>query len=316
MYHRHCLPPETKCEWSILSHFVDFYNEKFKTQYKRKSCPDIFDKTRKQPEVILESENEKPMVIERKIIQWPKDAIKNHRSEHEFFDEFFGNLDLKSFEDALYILNISGDDIPEKYDTRKEFAKSISNVINHNILKIKNEGIIFGSEPIEWSFRIAEDYLKDERTPEHGVGVSISHSHGSSLWEELREELMEELFISPDFSDKSSKAKRELLPLPFSPDFPDKFSKAKKELHEQIEKALRNTEEKFKGYNEYIRLLVFEFYGDNTLFALSNFKEIISELNVPENINEIWMTDEDETIEDKVIYEKIYTNTKEVDFRF
>lgn len=86
-----------KCEWTKgLQDFTFQFNEAFGKDYSLSKCLDVSDdKTRKQPEVLLEFPGDKPMVIECKKIVYPPNYYKNHRYFHNFFDDFRASYEEK-----------------------------------------------------------------------------------------------------------------------------------------------------------------------------------------------------------------------------
>src|SRR5690242_10980821 len=95
------LPPDGKCEWATLRNFVGQYNMIRGTTYTRSRCLDIEERNQSQPELLLESPSDEPMVVERKILVWPPDFFKYRRTEHDVFNQLQAQVQ-PHFQDNLY----------------------------------------------------------------------------------------------------------------------------------------------------------------------------------------------------------------------
>ena len=63
-----CFPPGGKCEWRHLSRFVDDYNSTYEKAYTRSACLDVERRNTKEPELLLESPKDTPIVLEHKTV--------------------------------------------------------------------------------------------------------------------------------------------------------------------------------------------------------------------------------------------------------
>ena len=248
----HCLPNESKCEWRNLSGFVVNYNRIFSTDYTLVECLDVYPSARKNPEFRLKSPKNKDIVLEHKIIPWPPDHLKNHRIQHDFM-ELVGKSLNAEFPDGLYILTAnSADLVPVKRKIQK-WVNDITRTILTNRKSVQDTGYIRGTEPIPWYFRRISDIERDDDMPDKGVGVQLDMPDNSF-----------------DFSEEDEKEMNEGV---------------KKRLVEHLDK----TAEKFKGYDECLKIFVTEIYSDNYLLSHELIEQIATEIAVPDTIDEIWV---------------------------
>jgi hypothetical protein len=135
-----CLPLNSKCEWADLRDFVRHLNTSGLGSYRLAACLDVSDSTKKQPEVLLRGSGDTTAVIERKAVVWPPDALKFHRTEHEFTDRVRENLRDHSW-DKLYELKVHLESLRGNKTEIKSMADAISDSIINNIHEIEHQGL-------------------------------------------------------------------------------------------------------------------------------------------------------------------------------
>lgn len=270
----HCLPSDNKCEWAKLKGFVKQFNETFNTDYTLAECLDVVDRNTKQPEILLKSPNHKSMVIEHKVLVWPKDYLKFHRTEHEFKDFFFERFDSQLFHDSLYWLELNPRQLRGTKQKIKQIAYQIADTVVKNRERIGKAGGVKSSAPIKWIFReISRDEVIDEDAPVAGVGIQ---------------------FIEPSSY--------------YDEDFEEQVQEAKKGIVSQLKKKLRNTSLKFQGYADCLKVLVIEMHGNTELFMSHEVEELMKVVKIPSNIDQIWSTDMSFISESR--YEVVYHQIK------
>lgn len=244
--------PNNKCEWSNLKSFVKHFNIESGENYSLIECLDIKDNTKPQPEILLKSQNDKYMVIERKAIVWPNDHLKKHSLLHIFMDCVISEL-ASLFDDDVYVLKTKSSFLHgNKYQIIK-LAKQISNRIKSNQKHIKQTGEIASRRPIPWRFHRLEKFDHDDDTPEKGVGVWVSD--------------------------------------PWELDFPNEkeILRVRHGIKDQIKQVIKRTIPKFKNYLEYLKILILEIYSDSDYLTNELIEEIFNDIDLPSSINQVWL---------------------------
>ena len=133
----HCFPYELKCEWRHLSNFVTKFNDIHGKMYARSACLDVENRNGREPELLLESPGEIPIVIERKSIVWPSDYLSDHRNEHHL-QECISDLLSDVFNDSLYQLTVHEEFLKGKKNREvREIAKQIACVVKDSQTEAK-----------------------------------------------------------------------------------------------------------------------------------------------------------------------------------
>lgn len=171
----HCIPPNLReeCEWFELRDFVRHYNEFCGTAYELEKCLDVNSPgSSPQPEVLISSKNDRPMVIERKSVVWPSDHVQGLKKERAFASVLSGQLS-PFLQDSSYALEVDSSEISARNDRQ---VTDVANKIAAAILSAKESGKIdrlCGRLPIEWVFGAS-----DEWAARRGVTVVVrSHSN-------------------------------------------------------------------------------------------------------------------------------------------
>jgi len=170
-----CIHKGINCEIPFLEPFVAHYNKVESADYQFYTC---LDKGRsseaqpsKQPEALYSGEKSGLLTIERKIISWPKDAIKNHNMWHDFFEPILERHDL--FADAPYLLKVPHivPIVPSKFKIGRLHLEEQLKRLKTNISNGKTYRI---STPFECRFRIQDEWERDESQPETGLMVTTN----------------------------------------------------------------------------------------------------------------------------------------------
>jgi hypothetical protein len=230
-----CLPSGNKCEWSALEGFVKHFNTEFGTQFHLVDCLDVFERTNRQPEVLLEDGKDGCMVIERKGFPWPSDYIRFHQLEHEFADHFT-SIVTPAFQDDVYLLGISARYLRNGKKQVRNIARQIAEAIIDRREQILGTGRVVSTQPVPWCFWRLSEIEHDESTPERGVGVAINHPW--AMFQDLRSHILE---------------------------LPDENTlvETRREMREKLEELLDKVELKFRDYSRCLRVLLLEVYGDD-----------------------------------------------------
>lgn len=248
-----CLPRKSKCEWSILRQFIAHYNTTFGSDFHLVKCLDVQDSTTKQPEVLLKDGRGTMMVVERKSIM-PNDYGKYHKLGHTFTDEFSKLCSTLGFDvlNDVYVLWVSVHDLPtDVYAVRDVAAKIAETVISSKDQITKSRAIVH-KVPIPWRFGRLPECERNEDTPQSGVGVFVYESE-------------------PDGFDL------------------DAYDDARHEIQAQLERQLKSAEAKFVRYDDSIRVVVLEFYGDLGLILDEYVYKIIADTQIPAPIDQVWI---------------------------
>ena len=257
-----CSPPRGKCEWVHCKGFVEQYNAAYGKAYSRSKCLDVEAKsvvgqdTPAEPELLLKAVGEPDMVVERKSVVWPPDHLSDHSNEHELF-ECIVDLLGDEFSDSLYKLTIREESLTGKKKREiKEIANRIADGVLANAGAAKSEHGIRSAEPMPWRFRALSFYERDDNMPDSGVGVVVE-----SGW---------------DWSDLSEiSAKRDV---------------AKAGYSEELDRLAKDAEKKFAKYTHCLKILLVEFYGDESSWiGDDDVIGIIQSAQLPKLIDQVWV---------------------------
>lgn len=256
-------------------------NTKFGTQYSLADCPDVFDKTKSQPEVLLENGENGGMVIEQKGFPWPSDYIRFHQLEHEF-GNYFTSMINSAFQDDVYLLGISAKHLRNSKKQVKSIAQQIAEAVMEKRGQIYNTGQVFSAQPVPWRFWRLSELERDESTPERGVGVMINDPW--IMFQDLQSHILE---------------------LPNE----NTLVEIRQAIREKLEELLVKVELKFKDYPNCLRVLLLEVYGDDLSLDFISIDEIVQAVDLPLNIDQVWIAEPEwiSEIDVKAAYRQIKT---------
>lgn len=272
----HCLPDGNKCELETLRPFIEYFNRKFNQEYRLAECIDVFDKSRPQPEMRLRADGKKDIVIEHKIIVWPENHLQQHRTEHDFADEFRKVVD-SSFQDDIYLLEISPKNIPINKKEHSTIVTRVANAVLKNINTIKTKGFYKESQLVPWSFYRLPKHEITEDTPNHGVGFIFSCD--IDLFGEI---------------NKYSEVER--------------IDGIRKILLSHLQK----TSKKFNGYSDCVRIFITAIYSDLIGLDHEILEQILPSIEIPNNIDQVWSSYPEwvSDTEQQILYNLIYESRK------
>jgi hypothetical protein len=259
-----CLPPSNENEWLNLSHFVDVYNFTYGKHYVPKSFPENDNRSTPEPEILL-CDGDSKMVIERKVFPFPSSRIREHQLWHEFSHKIFENLS-SVFSDNLYVLEIKDVDMPtSKREMLKLVDRITSDALKHEgELKDSEEVFLDGADdPNPWQFFRVSDMDREDAPIDYGVGVRLMNS--------LK------------FQDAQQ--------------IEDSISLVQLELSKIIERSVP----KFENYNDCIRILILEPHTNVLNFLSDIFSPAIRFLEMPKNIDQIWLAVQIEINDDESV---------------
>jgi hypothetical protein len=259
--------PGHRCEWKggNLQDFAYHFNQSRGTTYRLEACldaptPGVPSPRLKQPEVLLKGRcGERPMVIERKQVAAESYAV-HHGNLHILYD-MIPEAVMPHFGDALYSLELNESSIEGKKKREvQEAAREITKQVLVNQQRVKSGAAVGNSQPFPWRFGRVPEHARPDNAPEMGIGVDV---HGSDFFSSGPQTILRQA--------------------------EEAYASTKKIL----EKVLRDTELKFANYQDHLKVLVLEFYGDGNLLTDDDAKKIVAELELPASINEVWVAQQD-----------------------
>lgn len=259
--------PGHRCEWKggNLQEFVSQYNRKGGTTYVLAECldapkPGAQQPGLKQPEVLLRGgRGERPMVIERKQVVAESYALP-HGNLHVLY-EMVPESQAPHFGDALYALEVG--DVSLRGRRKREVqaaAREMASYVIANLDGVKRGTVVGGRHPFPWTFGRVPAHARDDDALEVGVGVKV---HGSG-----------DLFGEP----------RALL---------RQVEEEYAETKGVLERRLAEAWPKFLTYQDLLKVVVLEFYGDRSLLDEDDAKRMVAEVELPALIDEVWVAKHD-----------------------
>jgi hypothetical protein len=270
-----------KCEWDKgLRDFASQFNNRFSKDYSLSKCLDISGQNGKQPEVLLESSGNKSMVIECKKIVYPPDYYEKHQRFHKFRDYF-----RISYEQILKPK--LKEDIYEIWINKDDLytipEKRLNEISEQIVRQILDQLETFTRlDEISSDQPISWHFRRGERDNhyESGLILNILGKSGDTAFD---------------------------------------TEKAEAEIEIQLVERLLNTEEKFQGYENCLKILILEICGDIlSIPSIDTIVEIVNNANIPHNIDQIWLADpEDAEDEPKnlITYHQIFVNSSSKQLR-
>ena len=259
-----CLTPGGICEWFHLKDFVKTFNDIYSTSYSRSKCLDVYGPDNKQPaqapkrpEVLLESDGEVPIVIERKAVVWPSTFQRDHSKEHELLNSVAETLG-EQFGDSAYELTFYADDLKGLRKAQvEEYAKRIARLIVSNSDRSKSARGISARSPVRWAFRPLAPHELDESDQASGIR---SHVESPSPWN--------------------------LEPL----EFQQSSETALAGFAERFDREARKAGRKFDEHTDCKKLLVVQFFGDGDYVTDEEVISMIKAAQLPKQIDQVWLT--------------------------
>lgn len=262
-----------KCEWNKgLKDFAAQFNEIYSKDYSLSKCLDIAG-NKKQPEILLESSGNKPIVIECKKIVYPKNYYQQLRHIDNFFHYFkIGfEADLKFIlPQDFYVLHINEITLCQ-YPKRElaRLAKEIILYIKNNVDKFLTAEMISIEDPIHCCFRF------DFKTENECNGILDKNKTGLSLYRGITREYGKEV-------------------------------EAEKVIAEQLDEYSNETKEKFQQYSDCVKIFILELCG--IFFYIPQPKKIIEILKnskIPHIADQIWLAVPDNESENIITYHRV-----------
>lgn len=255
--------PGRRCEWKggNLQEFVSQYNRECGTTYVLVECLDAPKSVTqqaglKQPEVLVEgSRGERPMVIERKQVVAESYAT-HHSNLHVLYEAVPESL-APHLGDALYVLEVTDAGLRGKWKGDvKAAVEEISDHVLANLQSVRGGTAIGGQRPFPWRFSRVPAHARDDDAPEVGIGVQI---HGSDTPADDPKTLLRQV------------------------------AEAYAETKKLLERVLAEAEPKFVAYQDHLKVVVLEFYGDRNLLDEDDARRVVGEVELPALIDEVWV---------------------------
>src|SRR2546423_3047501 len=255
--------PGHRCEWKggNLQAFVSQYNRKLGTSYVLAECLDaprrgVQQPGLKQPEVLLRGgRGERPMVIERKQVVGESYAM-HHGNLHVLYDMVPESL-APHFGDALYALEVRDESLRGR--RKKEVQAAAREIVDRVIAgrrQVKGGAPVGSDQPFPWRFGRVPEHSRDENDPKVGVGVHV--------------------YSSDALNDDLQNAVR-------------RVEEAYAETRKVLEQRLAEAAPKFVTYQDHLRVVVLEFYGDRSLLDEDDAKRMAAEVELPALVDEVWV---------------------------
>jgi len=245
------MPSGDKCEWKKLKGFVDHYNEVNGTSFVLDTCLDVVNNSTKQPEVLLKDElSGREMVIEHKITVWPPKYMESHRAHH-FFMKNLSEVISPYFYDELYAIDINIKDIEVKKSDKMLIISSLVEQILFYKNKLSDVYSITGMIPIHWVARKANAFEKENVDGSYGIIININN-----------------FFTTNHLIDMET--------VTF-------------EIQKMLNKHFKSIIEKFKDHGHCHKVFVTEACGDAMVINHKVLAEIISNMDIPCCIDEVWI---------------------------
>ena len=155
-----CFPDDDKCEWRKLKGFIEKFNSVHETDFMFSQCLDMDGLTGPQPEFLVKNTQGKKLVVEHKIVVYPSDFLKRHRSHHNFRYYLLNHIS-HAFQDDVYIFTINESEIELSKTELKKIAENTGNILLKNQDMIKKSCGVQSSKPINWTFMRQTDYKRE-----------------------------------------------------------------------------------------------------------------------------------------------------------
>ena len=260
-----CFPSGTKCEWADLRSFVvECLATSPEKTFTRIVCLDVVNRNEKEPELLLEAPGEtRSIVIERKSIVWPPKYLSDHRNEHQLW-YCVQDLIIDQFSDSVYQLTVWEESLVGRNAREvRKLSEQIAHVIQTNTPGAKSERGIGSQKPIPWRFRPLSRYEKDETVPDIGIGILV---RGESIGM---------------MSEKPS-------------DIDQRIQELKAGYAKSFEKAAQDAAEKFEKYADCLKILLVQFFGNNSLLLEDeDITETIESADLPDLIDQVWLAEQE-----------------------
>jgi hypothetical protein len=259
--------PSGKCEWKggNLQDFVRQFNEMRGTSYVLEDCldiptPGITSPNLKQPEVMLKGlRGERKMVIERKQVVAQSYAA-HHGNLHVLYDMISEALMLQ-FGGALYSLELNESSIQGKKKREvQEAAREITKQVHANRERVMTGASVGSTQPFLWRFGRVPEHARPDNAPEMGIGVDV---HGSDIFSSDLQTIVRQI-------EEAYAGTKEIL-----------------------ERVLGDAELKFAAYQDHLKVVVLEFYGDSNLLTDDDAKKMVAEAELPASVDEVWVARQD-----------------------
>lgn len=274
--------PLKRLEWWELDPFINHYNSIYSLNFKvREPILDLKDPTRKQPELLaVDDVSKKKMVIEKKTIVVPKDYIGFASNNQLFTNE---------------IVAILKERLPGLFQT-----KGNTLVVYSPIPRDKKVIAAYAESIVE---QIIEKFILilSGSSVTKGENNSIVSSEIPIRWAFGKKSLQDEDEDSESISVQFIGGKYDGLRTPAS---------ELQHLRQQIAKYISDSNEKFQGYEDCTKLLVFSCYSPyfDTDYYI---QQVVTEVSDYGNVNGIWLEvphwlDDDDNYE--IIYRLLYEN--------
>ena len=252
---------------------MDDYNSTYEKAYTRSACLDVERRNTKEPELLLESPEDTPIVLEHKTVVWPLDYFSNHRNQHDLHGRIVSLLK-DDFNKAAYLLSVNEASLNgrRKRDIY-ELADQIANAIStHQDSAMSSLGV-HGQKPIPWHFSQVSPEDWDQDIPDIGIGLRVARiPEATDLYE-----------------------------------YTQRIKMAKIGFASQFERSVQSAAKKFARYPNYLRLLLVQFFGEGNIEE-EDILQIVRSTKLTGVIDQVWLAKPDWVSADdyEIVWERIH----------
>lgn len=169
-----CLPDSGGCERPFIEPFIEHLNETEGCAFTHSKCLDVQDRTRTQPEAMyIDTRTNAQLVIERKSLVWPADAVARHKNEHLIGDSLGDALrDLTSdLPIDIRIWPIA----PRSKHELQDLSATIANAVRASISELKAGQLLHsGHGDPQWTCWINPDERAEDDERDSGLIVRFA----------------------------------------------------------------------------------------------------------------------------------------------
>lgn len=274
-----CIPETGGCEWVNLEVFVSQLNSELGTNYVRTACLDVEERNKKKPEILLEAPGSPPLVVESKVVAWPKDYCRQHSNFHAFVNHFANSLRRFStgFNSAPFKLSIHEDSLDGMGLRQvRNLADDLARQVHEREDEAKGRRGARGSQPINWHFGPRNPEEWGEPASSRAIMVETQGSWepdwGSEDFEITDQESLLQLV---DAWNQAEQMKR---------------LSAIEGFSGRLERAIESAKRKFEQFDGHKRLLLVSFVGDSSSGVLDeDLSELVDAAKLPAEIDEVWV---------------------------
>jgi hypothetical protein len=245
------MPDTGGCECSRLVELIAAINSRDGREFRHEFCLDRLERNTPQPEAsFVDAADGTTMVVERKSLVWPPDAMARHRQDHRLASQLIQRLGeaCRGYPVGVYLPQLNRMRVNEV----TAFGESIVSQVLPRLPRILagGPGVGCGSHKEGWTWRVVKEDSEDrEFMDEPATGLVVR-------WETEAEEVPS-CSVTPG-------------------------------LISELKRLLRAVDKKFRHHAGARRVLVMEGFGDARWLFEDDWSAIRNLCSLPESIDELW----------------------------